>query len=233
MKYEISNSGPFPLVHLHLAQGEEVRIENGAMVYHNGKVRLDGKMNSGGSGGFGGALKALARSAVSGESFFVTTVVGLADGAQIALAPGSVGQIVELDIGDKQYRLNDKAFLACDSTVNYNMISQGLGKAVFGGSGGLFVMETNGRGKMLINSYGDLVELTVDGTQPLVVDNFHVVAWESTLNYQIRAASGLVGFTSGEGLVNEFQGVGKVYIQTRNASGLYDLIKRFIPTQSS
>ena len=94
-------------------------------------------------------------------------------------------------------------------------------------------METNGRGKMLVNGYGDLVEMTLDGSQPLIVDNFHVVAWDASLTYQIKAASGLVGFTSGEGLVNEFQGVGKVYLQTRNAMGLYDLIKRFIPTQSS
>lgn len=231
MKYEISNSGPFPLVHLDLSQGEEVRIENGAMVYHNGKVRLDGKMNSGGTGGLGGALKALGRSMVSGESFFITTAVGLADGAKIALAPGSVGQIMELEVGQKQYRLNDKAFLASDSSVSYSMISQGLGKAVFGGTGGLFVMETNGTGKMLVNGYGDIVEMTLDGSQPLVVDNYHVIAWETTLNYQIKAASGMVGFTSGEGLVNEFSGVGKVLIQTRNAVGLYDLIKPFIPTQ--
>lgn len=231
MKYQVSNSGPFPIVRVSLSQGEDIRIENGAMVYHNGKVRLDGKMNSGGEGGFGGALKALGRSMVSGESFFVTTAVGLADGAEIALAPGSVGQIMELNVGEKQYRLNDKAFLASDSSVNYSMISQGLGKAVFGGTGGLFVMETKGQGQMLVNGYGDLIEMELDGSGSLVVDNYHVVAWESTLNYQIKAASGMVGFTSGEGLVNEFTGRGKVYIQTRNAYGLYDLIKPFIPTQ--
>jgi uncharacterized protein (TIGR00266 family) len=231
MKYEVSNSGPFPIVRVTLRQGEEIRIENGAMVYHNGKVRLDGKMNSGGEGGFGGALKALGRSMVSGESFFITTAVGLTDAAEIALAPGSVGQIMELNVGEKQYRLNDKAFLASDNTVSYSMISQGLGKAVFGGTGGLFVMETKGQGQMLINGYGDLIEMTLDGMAPLVVDNYHVVAWESTLSYQIKAASGTVGFTSGEGLVNEFNGTGKVYIQTRNAVGLYDLIKPFIPTQ--
>jgi uncharacterized protein (TIGR00266 family) len=231
MKYEVSNSGPFPIVRVTLKQGEEIRIENGAMVYHNGKVRLDGKMNSGGEGGFGGALKALGRSMVSGESFFITTAVGLTDAAEITLAPGSVGQIMELNVGETQYRLNDKAFLASDNTVSYSLISQGLGKAVFGGTGGLFVMETKGQGQMLINGYGDLIEMTLDGTNPLVVDNYHVVAWESTLSYQIKAASGMVGFTSGEGLVNEFSGTGKVYIQTRNAAGLYDLIKAFIPTQ--
>jgi uncharacterized protein (TIGR00266 family) len=231
MKYEVSNSGPFPIVRLSLRQGEEVRIENGAMVYHNGKVRLDGKMNSGGEGGFGGALKALGRSMVSGESFFITTAVGLAEGAEIALAPGSVGQIMELNIGAKQYRLNDHAFLASDASVSYSMVSQGLGKAVFGGTGGLFVMETKGEGQMLINGYGDMIEMSLDGSAPLVVDNYHVVAWESTLSYQIKAASGTIGFTSGEGLVNEFNGTGKVFIQTRNAVGLYDLIKPFIPTQ--
>lgn len=232
MNYKLSNEGPFPLVHLYLGSGEEARIENGAMVYHNGKIRLEGKMNSGGTGGFGGALKALGRSMVSGESFFITHVTGLAQDGHIALAPGSVGQIMELNIGEKQYCLNDRSFLACDGTVGYTMRAQGVGKALFGGTGGLFVMETSGQGTLLANGYGDIVEMDLDGTEPLIVDNFHVVAWESTLSYQIRAASGVVGFTSGEGLVNEFTGKGKVYIQTRNVYGLYMLIKPFIPTQS-
>ncbi len=230
MNYKLTDSGAFPLVLITLNSGEEIKTESGAMVYHNGKVTLEGKMNSNGSGGIGGLLKAAARSVVSGEGFFITTAKGNEPDALIAIAPGSIGQIKELNVGTTKWCINDGAFLACDSSVSYNIKKQSVGRAIFGGTGGLFVMETAGTGTMLVNGFGDIVELDLDGTNPFVVDNYHVVAWESTLSYNIKAASGMFGLTTGEGVVNEFTGKGKLLIQTRNISGLAGLVRPFIPT---
>ena len=229
MRYIISDSAVFPLIEVTLQRGEQIRIESGAMVYHNGDVHLEGKMNSNGGGGLGGVVKALARSAVSGESFFITTATGTADNAKIALAPGTPGAVRELQLGAMQWRVNDGAFLACDAGVTYNMVRQNLGKAIFGGTGGLFVMETAGAGSMLVNAYGDIMEINLDGSRPLVVDNTHVIAWTSTLQYNIKVASGMFGFTSGEGLVNEFYGAGTLLIQTRNVKSLADMVKPYLP----
>lgn len=77
-------------------------------------------------------------------------------------------------------------------------------------------METTGSGSLLINSYGDITEIHLDGTTPFVVDNQHVVAWSESLDYNIKIASGKFGFTTGEGLVNEFTGIGTIIIQTRS-----------------
>ncbi|MEI3148214.1 MAG: AIM24 family protein [Merdibacter sp.] len=55
------------------------------------------------------------------------------------------------------------------------------------------------------------------------------MAWDASLDYSIRVASGTFGFTSGEGLVNEFNGNGKVYIQTRNIHNLADACVRSSP----
>ena len=230
MNYRLSNEGAFPLDLINLNANEENRIESGSMVYHNGKVSLEGKMNSNGSGGIGGLLKAAARSVVSGEGFFITTAKGTADNALVAIAPGSIGQIKELKVGESKWCINDGAFLACDSSVTYNMKKQSVGRAIFGGTGGFFVMETAGEGTMLVNGFGDIIEVDLDGSSPFVVDNFHVVAWESTLAYNIKAASGMFGFTTGEGVVNEFTGRGKLLVQTRNISGLAGLVRPFIPT---
>ena len=87
--------------------------------------------------------------------------------------------------GQQQYRLNTGAFLACDATLDYTMVNQGLGRAVFGGTGGLFVMETNGTGTILVSAFGDILSLDVTPESPLVVDNEHVVAWDASLNYNI------------------------------------------------
>ena len=230
MKYTMTNSTVFPIVEVTLAQGEEIRIERGAMAYHNGDVELIGKMNSNGAGGLGGLARAIGRSMVSGESMFMTTALGKADNAKIGIAPGTPGSIRELILGVEQWRIADQAFFACDASVTYEMKKQNLGKAIFGRTGGLFVMETKGSGSMLINAYGDMVEITMDGTKPLIVDNAHVVAWSNTLDYQIRVASGTFGFKTGEGLVNEFHGKGTVIIQTRNVEALASMVSPYITT---
>ena len=229
MNYAIMQNTAFPMVEITLDRGEEVQIESGSMVYHDGNVTLEGKMNTGNEGGgvLGGFLKAAARSVVSGESFFITRAKGMQDKAKIAIAPDVPGAIRKLQVAPQQWRINDGAFLACDASVSYEMKRQSLGKAIFGGTGGLFVMETKGTGIMLINCYGDCQELQVNGT--LVVDNTHVVAWSTTLDYEIKVASGTFGFTTGEGLVNEFKGTGAVLIQTRNMKSFVDRILPFLP----
>jgi len=231
MNYTITQSTAFPMVVVTLSQGEEIQIERGAMVYHTGDVTLEGKMNAS-SGGLGGLVKALGRSMVSGESFFITRAKGMSNGAKIGLAPSVPGAIRELKLGDQQWRINDQAFLACDTGVSYEMKRQSFGKAIFGGTGGFFVMESKGTGSMLINSYGDMQELQMDGSKQFVVDNTHVVAWSTTLDYNIKVASGIFGFKTGEGLVNEFRGVGTILIQTRNVSSLANVLIPFLPTKS-
>ena len=232
MNYKLTQSTAFPMVEVTLSRGEEIQIERGGMVYHSGDVTLEGKMNSN-SGGMGGFIKALGRSMVSGESFFITRAKGLNDGAKIALAPGAPGAIRELRLGTQQWRIRDQAFLACDGGVSYEMKRQSFGKALFGGTGGFFVMETRGTGSMLVSSYGDIIELNMDGAKPMVVDNTHVVAWSTTLDYEIKVASGTFGFTTGEGLVNEFHGAGTVLIQTRNVEALAGILRPFFPSNNS
>ena len=227
MNYKLTQDTAFPLAEITLAKGEVVQIERGCMAYHYGGVNLEGKMNSD-SGGIGGLLKAAARSVVSGESFFITRATGLNDGAKLAIAPGIPGAIRELQVGPQQWRINDSAFLACDANVSYEMKRQSFGKAVFGGTGGFFIMESKGAGIMLVNSFGDIQEIQMDGSKLVVVDNTHVVAWSTSLNYNIKVASGTFGFTTGEGLVNEFQGVGTVLIQTRNIKSLAESMSKFI-----
>ena len=128
--------------------------------------------------------------------------------------------------------MNDGAFLACDEGVTYEMQRQSLGRTLLGGTGGLFVMHTTGRGELLINAYGDLREIEVTDGHPISIDNEHVVAWEDTLNYELKVASGTFGFTTGEGLVNEFHGNGKVYIQSRNIRSLAGTLIPYMPKSS-
>lgn len=229
MKYAILGDSDCPLVQVDLAAGENIKIERGCMAYMS-NVSIEGKMNAN-KGGLGGMLGAIGRSITSGESVFITHATGMSNGAFIGIAPSSPGKVHALEVGEKQYRLNTGAFMACDDSVTYNMKSQGVGKALFGGTGGIFVMETAGHGTMIITAFGDMLALDITPERPLTIDNEHVVAWDANLDYNIRVASGVFGFTTGEGLVNEFHGSGRVLIQTRNMHNLADSIIPFLPTK--
>jgi len=142
----------FPLVELSLNQGETVFIQRGSMVYHTPNVTLNTQLNASGSG-LGRFVKAVGRSMVSGESTFITQAVAQSDNGYLALAPDAPGQVIPLQLGEKQYRLNDGAFLALDGTAYYTMERQSVGKALFGGQGGFFVMTTQGQGTLLANAF--------------------------------------------------------------------------------
>lgn len=229
MRFVLTGDSDCPIARLALSRGESVKIENGSMVYSRG-VEISGGLNSK-KKGLGGVLGAIGRSITSGESMFITTATGAVDDGEIAIAPPIPGKIVNLQVGgQQQYRLNTGAFLACDATLDYTMVNQGLSKAVFGGTGGLFVMETNGTGTILVSAFGDILSLDVTPESPLVVDNEHVVAWDASLNYNIQVASGMFGFTTGEGVVNSFNGYGRVYIQTRNLQNLAQAMHPYLPT---
>lgn len=232
MRFVLTGDSDCPIARLALSRGESVKIENGSMVYSRG-VEISGGLNSK-KKGLGGVLGAIGRSLTSGESMFITTATGTVDDGEIAIAPPIPGKIISLQVGgQQQYRLNTGAFLACDATLDYTMVNQGLSKAVFGGTGGLFVMETNGAGTILVSAFGDILSLDVTPESPLVVDNEHVVAWDVSLDYSIQVASGMFGFTTGEGVVNSFNGYGRVYIQTRNLQNLAQAMHPYLPTSAN
>ena len=218
MNYEVSASTFAPIAKVRLQKGEKLRIEPGAMVYQLGQIELEGKMNTNGKKGLGGALSALGRSVTSGEGFFISKVTANSNDAMIAIAPAVPGKIFALDVGAEHWRLNTGAFLASEEQVNYQMKRQKLSGALLGGTGGLYVMETTGSEK-----------IDLDGEQPVIIDNQHVIAWSSSLDYNIKVASGTFGFTTGEGVVNEFHGRGSVYIQTRNFESFAEHVSTLIP----
>lgn len=216
----------FPLLEFVLGDNSKVLIESGAMIYHNGNVRLEGKLNNNGEKGVGGVLKAVGRSVVSGETMFITEVFGTSNEGHITIAPPTEGKIISLDVGEKQWYLNDGVFLASTAGVGYRMKRQDLAKGLLGGTGGLFIQETHGKGQLFISAYGDIEEIDFDdASDALVIDNEHVVAWETSLDYHLETASGTVGIMSGEGVVTRFHGKGKIYIQTRSIGNLSQKIK--------
>lgn len=229
MKYTIDSNMQFPLVEIALEAGETAYIQQGSMVYHTPSVTLTTRLNGRGSG-LGKLMGAIGRSFTSGESMFITQAISNADDGKLALAPSMPGQVIALDLGTKQYRLNDGAFLALDGSAQYKMERQSVGRAFFGGQGGLFVMTTEGEGTLLANSFGSIKKLELNGGS-ITIDNAHVVAWSKDLNYDIHLENGfLQSIGTGEGIVNTFHGYGEIYVQSLNIETFSRVIGNHIVT---
>lgn len=222
----------FPMAKIDLDQGEKIYIQSGAMVYKSNGLELKTRLNAEGSG-IGKFFKALGRSMTSGENIFITEVVANQPG-NIALAPPVPGKLLVLPVsGEKQYRLNDGAFLALDGSANYKMEIQTLGKAIFSRTGGLFVMTTFGEGRLILNAFGSIEKITLNG-ETVTVDNGHVLAWDSKLNYNLHFENKfLQSIGTGEGLVNTFSGYGDIYIQSLNLENFARQLSPLLQTQSS
>ena len=230
MNFTIENNSQFPFVEIALDKGEKAYIQRGGMVYHSPSVKLNTKLNAKGSG-IGKLVKAVGRSMVSGESTFITEATSEVDGGVLALAPNVPGQVMALEIGDHQYRLNDGAFLALDGSAFYTMERQSFGRALFGGQGGFFVMTTEGEGTLLVNAFGAIKKIELQD-QEMTIDNAHVVAWSKELTYDIHLENGfLQSVGTGEGVVNTFRGTGEIYVQSLNVETFAKVLGTYISTR--
>lgn len=207
-----------PFLHVSLRKGETIFCESDAMVMMEAPLDLTGSMQ-------GGLVRAAMRRLANGESFFQQRIEAKRGDGDCLLAPNMPGGMQVLDVGARQYRMSDGAYVAVTERIEVNARMQSLGNALFGGTGGFFIGETQGDGQVVVGGFGSLFTLDVAPGKDIVIDNGHVVAWDSTLRYEIAASTsqsqGLLrnltnSVTSGEGVVLRFSGQGQVIVCSRN-----------------
>lgn len=197
-----------PFLHVSLRKGETIFCESDAMVMMEAPLDLTGSMQ-------GGLVRAAMRRLANGESFFQQRIEAKRGDGDCLLAPNMPGGMQVLDVGARQYRMSDGAYVAATERIEVNARMQSLGNALFGGTGGFFIGETQGDGQVVVGGFGSLFTLDVAPGKDIVIDNGHEVAWDSTLRYEIAASTsqsqGLLrnltnSVTSGEGVVLRFSG---------------------------
>jgi uncharacterized protein (TIGR00266 family) len=122
------------------------------------------------------------------------------------------------------------AYLA--GSPDLEISTQGSLKAMISGEG-LFLQKITGKGLVFLNSYGAIYEKILNPGETYIVDTGHIVAFDDSVQYKLKKATKgiLSSMASGEGLVCEYTGPGKLWIQTRNLSTLAQLIAKFIPSR--
>ncbi len=209
MKYQISGNPDQGDLTVWLEPGEVILSEAGAMSRMSANLEVSARL-------LGGLVPAVCRKFLGGESLFVSEYRASTPGF-VAFSPTCPGTITAREMKGDSIYLTRGSFLACTPGVGLSTRFGGL-KSFFSGEGA-FLIECRGSGQLFFNAYGAVIEKAVSGS--FTVDTGHVVAWEPTLEYQIRGMGGLKQtLFSGEGLVMAFQGTGKLYLQTRHLDGL-------------
>ena len=227
MRYEIRYQPAYALAVVHLDTGERFRAEAGAMVSMDETIRIETKTG----GGLGSVLK---RTVLGGESLFVNDMVATRDDSRLTLAPALPGDIAAVDLGAGQELLVQSGSYMASAPEVVVDTKFGAGKSFFSGEG-LFLLKLTGPGTVLLSSYGAIVPLDLAAGESHVVDTGHMVAFDSTMGYEVRRAGGswkttLVG---GEGLVVRVSGPGRFYFQTRSPGGLLDWLIPRLPQRSN
>lgn len=237
MDYRISHGPAFALLEMEMAAGEQVQCESGAMVCMSSTLSLSSSIGGGRDGGgfLGRALGGLARSALGGESFFVTRIAAESGPGSLALAPAVPGDIHDVEIGPTPLILQAGSFLASAPGVEVDPSWGGM-RGLLGGEG-LFMLRATGEGTIFLSSFGAIFRRDLAPGEKFIVDSGHMVAYQDGMGLETRMVAGAGGFfkrmvtsaTSGEGLVMEFTGPGPVWMQTRNPEAFSGWVKTLLP----
>ena len=224
MDIEIIHRPSYSLAIAKLTPNERIRAEAGAMVSMSGDVQIETKAE-------GGILKSLGRAVLGGESFFQNFFVASAAGGEVTLAPELPGDIAVIEMSSSKLMIQAGSYMASESTVE---LTAKVSVKAFMSAEGISMLEASGSGTLLVSSYGAIFEKTLGAGEKYIVDTSHLVAFDGTMTVQPKTVGGMKStLFSGEGLVVELTGPGKIYIQTRSPQALINWIIPQIPRPPS
>jgi uncharacterized protein (TIGR00266 family) len=227
MEVALRHTPSFGVARVKLAGGEPVKVESGAMYAMSAGVVLESKME-------GGFLKSAKRAMLGGESFFVSTYTAPQQGGFVDVAARLPGDLLSVEIApDRALFVQKGSWLASASGVELDTKWGGF-KNMFGSEGG-FILRATGSGPLVMSCYGALETWDLQPGQTLTVDTGHMVSYEETVQMNLRKVTGglVQSFKSGEGLVFDFVGPGRVTTQTRNPNEFLGWIGAMLGTSNS
>lgn len=225
MQVEILYRPSYSLGVIRLEPNEEIRAESGAMVSLSQGVVVETKAA-------GGILKSLARSVLAGESFFQNTFRAPANGGEVTVAPALPGDVFVLELRNEGLMVQSGSYLASETSVNLD--TKWGGAKTFFASEGLIMLRASGTGKLLLSSFGAIHEVNLGAGEMYTVDTGHLVAFSEGIGFKVRRVGGLKStFFSGEGLVVDLTGPGRVLLQTRSMDSFLSWLVPKLPKQSS
>jgi uncharacterized protein (TIGR00266 family) len=225
MQVHLRHQPSASLAIVHLDRYEQCRAEPGAMVSFSDGITIE----TAAQGGFFGGVKRM----LGGESFFQNTYRAPEFGGELTLATQLSGDMRVIDIvAGQNFFLKSGAYVASEMGIEFDT-SWGGSRGFFGGAG-LLLLRVTGQGKVLMSSYGAIEERVLAPGQRYNVDTGHIVGFDGTLQFNVRRVGGWKStFFSGEGLICELVGPGRVLMQTRSEEAFLGWLIPKLPSPSS
>ena len=224
MKYELIGQ-TVPTVEVTLEKGESMYTQSGGMTYQTDGVTMSTNAR-------GGIMKSLSR-AFAGESIFMANYTAERDGAVVAFATTVPGNIKAIDMSQVPGGLTIQkgSFLCAEQGVETKVTFTKRFSAGLLGGEGFILQKAQGKGMLFLEIDGDPIEKELMPGEVLKVDTGNVVAFESTVSYEIETVKGLGNiFLGGEGLfLTRLVGPGRVLLQSQNFGDFVGRIAPYIP----
>jgi len=217
------------LVEIELDPGEGVRAEAGTMTYMETGIEMQ-------TGTGGGIFKGLKR-AITGGSFFITTFLNNGSAkTRVAFAAPYPGKIIPLELSDFGGKIlcQKDSFLCAATGVEVEIaLTKKLGAGIFGGEG-FILQRLEGDGRAFVHAGGTVIEKELAAGETLRVDTGCIVAFATTVDYDIKFVGGFTNaLFGGEGLfLAKLTGPGKVYLQSLPFSRIADRIMAAVRFQT-
>ena len=229
MNVKIDTEGAFGSALIILEPGEKFVSEAGAMYRASANIDIDVESRRKKDEGMWGAFKSGIKAMFAGESFFLSSYTpNDGQSGEVGLAPTHQGEVRSVKVGSDVWICSGGSYLGSSGGITLDTQYQGLTKGMFSKEGLVFV-KASGQGDLLVNGFGRISSVDVSGG--ITIDNGHLIAFTEGLEYTIsKAGSGWISsMMSGEGLVMNFRGQGKVLVQSHDPSRLGGVLGPLLP----
>lgn len=209
MRYEIIGA-TVPAVEVTLNSGESMFTQSGGMIWQTEGINMSTNAR-------GGLAKSLGRM-FTGESIFMASYTADRDGAKVTFGSTVPGAIVPVDVSKGEMIVQKGSFLCAQQSVELKAtFTKKLTAGLFGGEG-FILQRIYGSGMAFLEIDGDMFERELAPGEVIKVDTGNVVAFDSTVSYDIETVKGLGNIVfGGEGLfLTRLTGPGKIILQTQN-----------------
>jgi len=225
MQVEIHYRPSYSVAQVFLERHEKIQAEGGSMLGMSPDLQMETQAR-------GGLLKSLSRSMFGGESFFLNTYTSEKDGDQILLAPPLPGDVAIVEMQNDSLLVQSGSYLASSEGIQVD--TKWSGAKTFFGSEGLIMLRVSGTGTLIISSFGAIHPMELKAGEKFVVDTGHLVTFDEGVRYDIKKVAGWKStLFSGEGLVAELTGPGKINLQSRSQDSFLSWLIPKIPKQTT
>ncbi|EAZ91453.1 TIGR00266 family protein [Crocosphaera chwakensis] len=223
LEYQIENNAEAAYLMIHLKSLEKVFVKTSSLSIQDTSIEMGKSITS--------DSLSLDYNLTLGSHLSINEVIA-------PKLPGSIYLIPDIFGSIKHYSFKENtgiiaqyfSFLACSENVQLKIILSPIIKQI--SEEDSFFFHLSGIGDLWLNYYGNIQEISVQGDYWINLN--YLVAFEDTLNYEIKELEGLslsglqIGSVKENNLFCHFQGNGRIWIQSRHRYALLNFFAPFI-----